>query len=113
MVARIALEELAVSPKIFGVLIGIVGAIVLAYGIWYHRVHPREVIRQGSVAIETKGKGGPVKTSARTRTVRVGAVILNEVELPGGTWVDCAGDCATAYREATTDFWDTQSRNGR
>ena len=101
------------SPKIMALLLAIAMVIVAAYGIWYHRVHPREIIRQGSIAIETKGDNGPVKTSARTRTVRVGAVVLNEVELPGGTWIDCGGDCLAAYRQGTTDFWDTLTRHGR
>ena len=101
------------SPKFMATLVATIAVVVAAYGIWYHRVHPREIIRQGSVAIEGRGGKEPVKTSARTRTVRVGAVVLNEVELPGGTWIDCGGDCATAYRGATVDFWDNLNRYGR
>jgi uncharacterized Fe-S cluster protein YjdI len=28
-----------------------------------------------------------------------------KVRLPGGTWVDCAGDCQNKLREKTVDFW--------
>jgi hypothetical protein len=38
--------------------------------------------------------------------VKVGGVLLHEVELPSGAWVDCAGECAKALREATEEFLD-------
>ena len=31
-----------------------------------------------------------------------------EVRLPGGTWVDCAGDCRLTAVEQSIDFWDKQ-----
>ena len=30
-----------------------------------------------------------------------------EVRFPGGTWVDCAGDCREKLRDESIDFWDT------
>ncbi len=101
------------ASKLIVALLAAFMTVVGAYGIWYHQSHPREIVRTGSVAIEKKGDGDAIKTSARTRTVRVGAVILNEVELPGGSWIDCARDCVTAYRESTSQFWEAQTRSGR
>lgn len=31
-----------------------------------------------------------------------------KVRLPGGTWVDCAGDCKDKLRSKTVDFWYEQ-----
>ena len=31
-----------------------------------------------------------------------------KVRLPGGTWVDCAGDCKDKLRAKTVDFWYEQ-----
>lgn len=31
-----------------------------------------------------------------------------KVRLPGGTWVDCAGDCQDKLRVKTVDFWYDQ-----
>jgi hypothetical protein len=31
-----------------------------------------------------------------------------KVQLPGGTWVDCAGDCNNTLRVKTVDFWYDQ-----
>lgn len=41
-----------------------------------------------------------------------GAVRMNprgfpEVQLPSGTWIDCAGDCREAMRRIYLDFWET------
>lgn len=30
-----------------------------------------------------------------------------EVRFPGGTWVNCSGDCREKLRDETLDFWDT------
>ncbi len=43
----------------------------------------------------------------RTRRVARGDGRFEEVELPGGVWIACQGDCAEAYRQNTTDFFDT------
>jgi len=66
--------------------------------------------------------GMTAAASAATRTVTAhsnygngavsGAVRKNrqgfaEVQLPGGGWIDCAGDCREALRRTYLDFWDT------
>ena len=43
----------------------------------------------------------------RTRRVARGDGRFEEVELPGGVWIACQGDCAEAYRQNTMDFFDT------
>lgn len=34
-----------------------------------------------------------------------------QVRLPGGTWIDCAGDCRDTLRKQTVDFWYEQMLN--
>jgi hypothetical protein len=35
------------------------------------------------------------------------------VRLPGGTWIDCAGDCRDKLRAETIDFWyEQQDKHG-
>ena len=97
------------SPKFFAFLLAECGLTLVAYGIWYHRPHPRDIIKTGTLNVDPK-RAGLQAVVARTRTVRVGAVLLNEIELPNGTWIDCAGDCEKAFKDATTDFWDNRER---
>jgi hypothetical protein len=54
--------------------------------------------------------GPNTSISAPTRPSRWG----REVRLPGGSWIDCAGDCREKLRETTIDFWiEQQNRGGR
>jgi hypothetical protein len=95
--------------KVIPFLIAVFGSTLVAYGVWYHRQHPREIIKTGSLTIDPK-RAGLTPVVARIRTVKVGAVLLNEIEMPNGTWIDCAGDCDQAYKAATTEFWDIRDR---
>ena len=44
---------------------------------------------------------------ARTRAMRRGDVRYREVELPGGSWISCEGDCAETYRRRHLDHYET------
>jgi hypothetical protein len=52
--------------------------------------------------------GPNTSITAPTRPSRWG----REVRLPGGTWIDCAGDCREKLRETTIDFWIEQQNRG-
>ena len=43
----------------------------------------------------------------RTRRVRRGGQRFEEIELPGGMWRPCQGDCAEAYRRGYMDIGET------
>ena len=79
----------------------------LAYALWYQRQNPREIIATGAVAVESR-RPGRMPQTLRTRDVRIASTVFKEIELPNGTWIDCAGDCAKAARDAGDEFWDTQ-----
>ena len=36
-----------------------------------------------------------------------------QVGLPRGTWIDCAGDCPAAVRQAREDFWERFDKERR
>ena len=93
------------SIKLAGLLLGAAMLAILGYGLWYHWVHPRQIVATGSVRVESRARpGGPM--TLKTRVVLVGAVRLEEVEMPNGTWIDCAGDCRKAALDSGPDFWD-------
>jgi hypothetical protein len=67
---------------------------------------------QSSFAVE--GSLGKVKAcsdvmagSCATGTIR-NTAYGKQVQLPGGTWVDCAGDCREKLRKKTVDYWHEQ-----
>jgi hypothetical protein len=45
--------------------------------------------------------------SCATGTIR-NTAYGKQVQLPGGTWVDCAGDCREKLRKKTVDYWHEQ-----
>ena len=98
------------SLKWVAVAIGIGGVALSAYGILYRMANPPHVRSVGNVEV-ANAKGERIRLV--TRSVENGSVLRSEVELPGGTWIDCGGDCATAARKATVDLWDEQRKNRR
>ena len=93
-------------------LIGLVMVGVLAYGLYLQFKHPRKITGYGQVT--AKSRHTPGKTiSLRTRDVEGSGTTFKEVELPGGTWIDCGGDCAETVRREHLDLWETKREVGR
>ena len=80
---------------------------VLGFGLWYTMQYPRQIVGTGTVVIHSARAGGATMT-LKTRDVAINKVVFKEVEMPNGSWIDCAGDCATAARDAGDGFWDKQ-----
>jgi hypothetical protein len=78
----------------------------LAFVFWYQRQHPRVITATGEMRV--RGLRGDGSAVLRTRDVSVNGVVFKEIEMPNGTWIDCAGDCARAAREAGDGFWQKQ-----
>ena len=93
-----------------GVLLALAMLVILAAGLWYRYGQPRRIVSVGSVDVVGLTSAGAV--TLRTRVVMIGATRFDEVELPGGTWIDCAGECARAAREAGPEFWRRLERSG-
>ncbi len=101
------------SLKKAAIGIAIVGLAMASYGIWEQIANPPRVLSVGNVEVPDPRSRNGKKVRLLTRTVSVGKVVRAEVELPNGTWIDCSGDCATAVKKATVDFWDEQRKNRR
>jgi hypothetical protein len=78
---------------------------VLAAGLWYQSRYPREIVGTSSLVVESRRAGGQ-RSTHEVRTVRIKAATFQEVRMPNGTWIGCAGDCVQAVREAGDEFWD-------
>jgi hypothetical protein len=96
--------------RLAGLLLAIAMLAVLAYGLYLRDRYPREVVGTGSVRIES-GKRPELGATLQTRRLRAGPMSFEEVRLPGGTWIDCAGDCRKAALESGPDFWDALARD--
>ncbi len=93
------------SVKRGGLLLGLFIVALLAYGLWYQSGHPRQIVGNGQIRIESNARPGAPMT-LETRRVRVAVAEFEEVRMPNGTWISCAGDCRKAALEAGPDFWD-------
>lgn len=91
-------------------LILALGAAVIGYGLWKRQQEPPRVISTGMFSF--KDKQGTLLIFPK-RIVAVAGFETSEVQLPGGTWIDCRGDCAEAIKAEHTEFWDTQMLKGR
>lgn len=87
-------------------VIGLAGLGVVAYGLWLQRTHPPRVTGMATIVV-TDPKTGQ-RVTLRTRTVEGSGFTKTEVELPGGTWLDCVrGDCAETVRAEHFELFDT------
>lgn len=77
---------------------------VVAYGTWYRSLHPPRVVATGSVAMTDPRTGEPLVFPRRT--LAIGSIRTDEVQLPGGTWIDCVGDCRDTLSREHLEFWE-------
>jgi hypothetical protein len=59
------------------------------------------------VTIESRYGHGKVSGPVRKGTRNL------EVQTPGGSWIDCARNCAETLRRETVDFWENHGRDGQ
>ncbi len=86
-------------------LVGGIMLAVLAYGLWFQRQNPRQIVGTGQIRVESKARPGAPMT-LETRQIQMGSQRFEEVRMPNGTWIGCAGDCRKAALDAGPDFWD-------
>ena len=90
-------------------IVGGAALAVLAFALWYQQRHPRIIEGTSTVRVESRVRlGRPV--TLQTRAVRIANSRFEEVQMPNGTWIGCAGDCRKAALDAGPDFWDAQAR---
>lgn len=94
-------------------LIALLGLAIVAWGLWNEHAHPPRVIASGAIEVDNIHGATPGRLRLATRTLEIGTVRRLEIELPNGTWIDCAGDCPRAVRSALTAIWDEQQKRSR
>jgi len=67
----------------------------------------RERLDRGYVTAESRYGGGTV-----TAPVRASPSGRPQVQLPGGTWIDCQQTCSDTLRRETVDFWQSRGTFG-
>ena len=93
-------------------IVGVLIISVLAFALWYQRQYPREIISTSTIRVVSASRPGP-PMSLQTRVVKIANTRFEEVRMPNGTWIGCAGDCRRAALDAGPDFWDAQARDKR
>jgi hypothetical protein len=89
--------------KLVPFLILAVGLTIVGYGLWRRNQDPPRVISTGT--FQFTDKLGTQLVFPK-RVVAVAGFEETQVQLPGGTWIDCRGDCAAAIRTEHTEIWD-------
>ena len=97
--------EFAMPLKLVPFLILALGAGVIGYGLWQRHLNPPRVISTGT--FKFTDKAGTLLIFPQ-RVVAVAGFETTEVQLPGGTWIDCRGDCAATIKAEHTEFWENQ-----
>jgi hypothetical protein len=67
----------------------------------------KERFDRGYVTAESRYGGGTI-----TAPVRPGPRGRPQVQLPGGTWIDCQQTCSDTLRRETVDFWQSRGPFG-
>lgn len=91
-------------------LILALGAAVIGYGLWKRQQDPPRIVATGVFTF--KDKQGTVLIFPK-RVVAVAGFETGEIQLPGGTWIDCRGDCEAAVKAEHTEFFEQQMLKGR
>jgi hypothetical protein len=89
--------------KVVPLLLLALGLAVIGYGTWQRALYPPRVIATSSHRFVDKA--GTELIFAK-RQVAVAGFEVTEVQLPGGTWIDCRSDCTAAIKAEYTEVWD-------
>jgi hypothetical protein len=93
-----------VSPLCAASLLGLAATLVLPAPADAFGQRKRERLDRGYVTAESR-YGGP----SITAPVRPGGPNGRpQVQLPGGTWIDCQYSCSDTLRRETVDFWQSR-----
>jgi hypothetical protein len=96
-----------VSPLAAAALVGLAASFALPAPADAFGFRKRERLDRGYVTAESR-YGGP----SISAPVRAGPSGRPQVQLPGGTWIDCAYSCRDTLRRETVDFWQSRQPFG-
>ena len=93
-----------VSPLSAAVLLGLAVAFALPAPADAFGARKRERLDRGYVTAESRYGGGTVTAPVRPN----GPNGRPQIQLPGGTWIDCQYSCSDTLRRETVDFWQSR-----
>ena len=93
------------SLKWVPLLILALGAAVIGTGLWKRSIDPPHILATGTFQFTDKRATMLIFPK---RVVAGAGFETTQVQLPGGTWIDCRGDCEASIRAEHTEFWDHQ-----
>lgn len=82
----------------------------LGLGGWmlYDAGHGPEAVVTGQGSVTVKSRYSDKSVVRPVRQLRRGDLVYEEVQSADGGWIDCAGDCAEAYRRKVLEYRETQ-----
>jgi hypothetical protein len=83
---------------------------IIGYGTYQRWLYPPTVLSTGIFKLVDKSG---TELIFPKRVVAVAGFETTQVQLPGGTWIDCRGDCAATLKSEHTEFWDHQLLRNR
>jgi hypothetical protein len=87
-------------------------AILLAAGLTASAAdarHKRKAEEPPTGFVTAESRYGPQTITAPVRISEAGR---REVQLPGGTWIQCRRSCSETLRQETIDFWHIRNNPG-
>jgi hypothetical protein len=93
-----------VSPLSAAVLLGLAVTFALPAPADAVGARKRERLDRGYVTAESRYGGGTVTAPVRPN----GPNGRPQIQLPGGTWIDCQYSCSDTLRRETVDFWQSR-----
>jgi hypothetical protein len=96
--------------KLVPYLLFAVAVAIIGYGTYQRHLYPPTVRATGIFKLVDKTG---TELIFPKRVVAVAGFETTEVQLPGGTWIDCRGDCGATIKSEHTEFWDSQLLRAR
>ena len=96
--------------KLVPYVLAAAGLLIVGYGLMHRAADPPRVLSTGTLVFTDKA--GTVLIFPK-RVVAVAGMETSEVQLPGGTWIDCRSDCVETIKSEHTEFWDSLRMRGR
>jgi hypothetical protein len=102
-----------VRPKHLAVLLAFAMFVILGYGAYQQVTNIPVLHAEGRLLMRADEIKGSRDVELATRDVKLAGVRRWQVQLPGGTWMDCAGDCRSAVLRAGPQLWEELQRRSR
>jgi hypothetical protein len=86
---------------------------ILAYGMYQQVTNIPVLHAEGRLLMRAEELKGSRDVELATRDIKLAGVRRWQVQMPGGTWIDCEGDCRSAVLRAGPQLWETLQNRSR